>query len=646
MNQERTRILAAIMFTDMVGYTALMQENEQKAKQLRDRNRSVLDGAIVKHKGRVVQYYGDGTLSVFGSVIEAVTSAVEIQQELKKEPQVPLRIGLHVGDIVSEDEGVYGDGVNVASRIESLSMPGGILISEKVFDEIKNHPKLSAVSLGKFELKNVNRPLEVYAMTVQGLAVPSVEDLKSKSSGIAKSIAVLPFVNMSADPENEYFSEGISEELINALTKVDGLRVTSRTSSFAFKGEKEDVRQIGSQLNVSTVVEGSVRKAGDKVRISVQLINTADGYHILSETFDRKLEDIFEIQDEISRKIVNRLREKLAGSQFKEHLVTTPTNNIEAYNLYLKGLFYWNKRTPESVNIAVQCFEEVIKQEPDFALPYSGLAWSYCYLGATGQLPSEKSFPRGKEAALKALELDDTLAESHVSLGLVQLFYDWDFAGAHKSFHKGLQLNPGAAFVHHTHALYLWIVGEVDEAVSEAELAVRLDPLSLPMINSLANAYFFAERYDEALEQYNKILEMDSTFRSALEGKGMVYLQKGEIDKSIESFKEYQKLTKDPLKGMAPLGYAYAKAGRLAEARECLQKLKQREQIDKNVSLSLDFAVLYHGLGDVDKTFYYLEQAVEKRQGVLFFKTHPAWKILRPDPRFQDLLRRIGLVDS
>ena len=254
--EEQQRKLAAIMFTDMVGYTALMQEDEQKAKRNRDRQRRVLEESIHGHHGKVLQYYGDGTLSVFGSVIEAVSSALEIQQELKKEPQVPLRIGLHVGDIVYEDEGVYGDGVNIASRIESLSVPGGILISEKVFDEIKNHPALPAKSLGEFRLKNVKRPIEIFALINKGLTVPSAEDLPSKTDTSFKSIAVLPFVNMSADPENEYFSDGISEELINALTKVDGLLVTSRTSSFAFKGKTEDVRQIGSQLNVSRVLEG------------------------------------------------------------------------------------------------------------------------------------------------------------------------------------------------------------------------------------------------------------------------------------------------------------------------------------------------------------------------------------------------------
>ena len=645
MKQEGMRRLVAIMFADMVGYTALMQEDEQRAKQMRGRHRNVLEGSILKHGGKVVQYYGDGTLSIFGSAVQAVNCAVNIQQEMNKEPRIPLRIGLHVGDIVYDEEGVYGDGVNIASRIESFSVPGGILISEKVFDEIRSHPELRAESLGEFELKNVKRPMEIYAMAVEGLAVPSAVELMSRTGSTAKTVAVLPFVNMSTDPENEYFSEGISEELINALTKVDGLRVTSRTSSFSFKGKNEDIRQIGSQLNVSSVVEGSVRKAGDKVRITVQLINTADGYHVLSETYDRKLEDIFEVQDEISRKIVHKLREKLTGSQFKAHLVTSPTRNIEAYNLYLQGLFYWNKWTPEGAKRAIQCFEEAVSREPQFALPYSGLAWSYSFLGAMGQLHAKEAFPKAKEAALKALELDDNLAESHVSLGLVQVFYDWDLNGAYKSFRRALELNPGASMVHHSYTLYLWSVGKVEEAVAESKLAVQLDPLSLPILYLLAGAYSFAERYDEAVEQHKKILEMDPTFRSAFEGMGWIYLWKGEIGKSIELFKEYQKLTRDPLKGVTGLGHAYAKAGKFEEANECLQKLKQREQIDKNVSLSLDFAVIYEGLGDFDKVFYHLEKACEQRYGVMWLKYHPGWKHIRSDPRFRNLMKKFGFED-
>ena len=290
---EKKRFLAAIMFTDMVGYTAQMQKDEGLAKVNRDRHRQVLQDHVQSHAGKILQYYGDGTLCVFESAVEAVRCAIKIQTELQKDPPIPLRVGIHAGDIVYDNEGVYGDAVNVASRIENLSVAGSVLISEKVMFELKNHPGLSAESLGYFNLKNVKYPMEIFAVSSNQLAIPDPETIKKERVREKKSIAVLPFVNMSADPENEYFSDGITEELLNTLSKIEGLQVTARTSSFAFKNRNIDVREIGTQLEVKTVLEGSVRKAGNKVRITAQLINTADGYHLWSETYDRQLDDIF-----------------------------------------------------------------------------------------------------------------------------------------------------------------------------------------------------------------------------------------------------------------------------------------------------------------------------------------------------------------
>jgi len=312
MIKKKSRLLAAIMFTDMVGYTALMQKNEQKAKVNRDRHRKVLQDSVAEHQGKILQYYGDGTLIIFSSAIEGVKCAIQIQIELQREPIIPLRIGIHTGDIVYDDEGVYGDGVNVASRIEGLAVSGSILISGKLSDEIKNQQAFSTKLLGTFDLKNVSKPMEIYAMVNDGLTVPNEAEIKTRPKDKSKSLAVLPFVNMSADADNEYFSDGITEELLNVLAKVEGLQVTARTSSFAFKGRNEDIKQIGTQLGVKNILEGSVRKAGNRIRITAQLISAVDGYHIWSETYDRQLEDIFAVQDEIAQKITNRLSEKLS----------------------------------------------------------------------------------------------------------------------------------------------------------------------------------------------------------------------------------------------------------------------------------------------------------------------------------------------
>jgi TolB-like protein/Tfp pilus assembly protein PilF len=641
--QKNIRQLAAIMFTDMVGYTAQMQQDEKKAKKNRDRHRQVLEKSTEDHHGLILQYYGDGTLSVFGSAIEAVECAVEIQQNLQKEPKVPLRIGLHVGDIAYADDGVYGDAVNIASRIENLSVPGSILVSGKVYDEIKNHPDLPANSLGEFELKNVKRPVHVFALQNEALEVPTSEMLKGKIGTSVKSIAVLPFVNMSADPENEYFSDGITEELLNALTKVDGLQVTSRTSSFAFKGKNEDVRQIGKQLNVTSVLEGSVRKAGNKVRITAQLINTADGYHVWSENFDRTLEDIFEIQDEISKKITNTLREKLTQSEAQEKIVKSPTKNLDAYNLYLKGRFYHNKWTPPDANIAIKHYEEAISIEKNFALPYSGLSGSYCLLGSMGYLPADVAFPKAKEMALKSLELDANLAVSYASLGWVQFFYELDWKGAYNSYKNAIAINPDSAESHQAFGITLLVKEKYKEAIEELELAIKLDPLSQPINYSMAFVYYCAGRNDDALNQYDKVLEIDPTFKGALEGKGYLYGHMGENDKALKIFKQVYEQSEDPLTGLTGLGYIYAKSGNVEEAEKCIEKLKEREQRDKDISLFMDYAIIYSALNDFDKVLYYFEKAIDARVGTLIIFAEPAWKPLREDPRFKKLLTKINI---
>jgi TolB-like protein/class 3 adenylate cyclase/Tfp pilus assembly protein PilF len=644
--KKSTRMLAAIMFTDMVGYTTLMQKDEHTAKADRDRHRKVFEALILTHQGTIIQYYGDGTLSIFSSAVEAANCAVEIQIEMHKKPQIPLRIGIHIGDIVYDDEGVYGDGVNVASRIETLSVPGGVLISDKLNDELYSHPELKTKSLGKFELKNVNRPIEIFTIKEEGLVVPTARELKVKKIDSVKSIAVLPFLNMSTDPENEYFSDGITDEILNALTKVDGLLVTSRTSSFAFKGKSKDIRQIGTKLGVNTVLEGSVRKVGNKVRITAQLINSLDGYCIWSKVYNRELEDIFEVQDEISAKIANTLREKLTGNEKKERMVLAPTKNLKAYNLYLKGIYHFNKWTPDGALKGIEFLKKTIEIEPDYAQPYSSLAYCYTMLGVMGRLSSKIAFSKAKENALKSLRLNENLVGAHLSLALIQLLDEWNLDSACKSFQRALELSPGLGGVHHAYYAYLIAVKRFDEAIKEMKLAVQIDPLSLPINNSLAEAYMYAGKYNIALKQINKTLEFEPTFRTAVETKGWIHIHLGETEKAIEIFKDFTDLTKTPLplKGRIGLGYAYAKAGRINDAKECIRKMQEREKKDKDASLNMDYLVIYMGLGDFDKVFHYLEKALNEDSSLYFLRVHPSAESIRKDPRYKELMNKYGLV--
>jgi len=641
------RQLAAIMFSDMSGYTALMQQNEQLAKDKRRRLKEVLETSVSAYNGKILQYTGDGALSIFNSAIDGVNCAVEIQQTLQQEPKVDLRIGIHTGDISIEDEAIYGDGVNLASRIESLAVPGSIFISEKVFDEIRNQENLTAREMGYFELKNVIKPVRIFALDNKGLVVPTRDALKGKTKQPSNRLAVLPFINMSADPENEYFSDGITEELLNALTKVDGLQVTSRTSAFALKGKNTDIREIGIQLNVDRLLEGSVRKAGNRVRIAAQLINAADGYHIWSEIYDRDLTDIFEVQDEISSIIANKLRENLTAKEHKETLVKVPTQNLEAYTLFLKGLHFYNKITPDDAKKAIECFEKAITLEPDYAHAYAMAAAGYAFLGATGQMQPNEAFEIVHKYSDKALQLDSSLAVGYAAKGSAYLFYDWNWKQAYDSLQKAIKLNPATTGAHQMLSFYYMITGRRKEAVDIMEKAFQADPLS-PIVNkSLADAYLMAGRTDDALKQTELLLDIHPQMGVALELKGWCVGVKGDWKKAAEIFEEVHRLLiKHPLKGLFSLGCAYANSGEAEKALECIRKIEQLQVEEPGAVLDADLAMIWLSLGEKDKAFHYLFQCVEKRMGpVAIIINHPMFKVPSDDPRYQLLKEKLNLVE-
>ena len=639
------RQLAAILFADMTGYTALMQEDEHLARVKRKRVKEVLETNIGRHNGKILQYYGDGSLSIFNSAIDCVACAIDIQMQLQENPRVELRMGIHTGDVIIEEDAIYGDGVNLASRVESLAVPGGIFISEKVYDEIKNHPLFSTQELGYFELKNVKAPVKVYAITNHGIKVPTRDELKGKLKQTNNRLAVLPFVNMSADPENEYFSDGITEELLNALTRVDGLLVTSRTSAFAFKGKNHDIRDIAIQLNVDKVLEGSVRKAGNRVRITAQLINATDGYHIWSENYDRHLTDIFAVQDEISAIIANKMRENLTPKQKAAHLVKTSITNVTAYTYFLKGLHFWNKLTPADTRKAISCFEQAIGIEPAYAQAYAMSAAAYSYLGATGQMLPTKAFEIVHRYADKALEIDSTIAESHIAKASAFLFFDWNWKEAYKSLQQAISLNHGSIDAYDLLGFYYIVMGQKEKAVETLEYAETLDPLSPVIIQSLGNMYLFAERYDEAISQADKLLDMDPRMRISIEMKGWATGMKGDWETALQYFEEVQRLTNHPLKGWMGAGYAYAMLGMKEKALDVIAKMEQREMEEPGVVIDADIAAVWFGLGNQDKTFYYLNRCIDKRMGpVSYFTEYPPYKPLKSDPRYAELRKRMNVV--
>lgn len=623
----------------MVGYTALVQANESLARQKRQRFKEVLDTQLKVFYGTLLQHYGDGCLFIFNSALNAVQCSVAIQREMQHEPAVALRIGIHSGDISIEDGAVYGDGVNLASRIESLAVAGSVLISDKVHDDIKNHD-VATREMGYFELKNVTHPMRVFAVANSGIVVPARSHLQGKTQRPANRLAVLPFVNMSADADNEFFSDGITEELLNALTKIDGLQVTSRTSVFAFKGKQTDIRDIGLQLNVDKVLEGSVRKAGNRVRITAQLINAIDGYHLWSETYDRQLTDIFEVQDEISAIIANKLRENLLPEQRQQSRTTAI--NVDAYTHYLRGLHFWNMLTPADNRRAIDCFEQAINLEPDYALAHAMMALAYSALGSSGNMLPQPAFLLVKQHADRAIALDPNIPEGHVAKASYFLLYDWKWQEGYEALKEAKRVAPGSTAPDRLLSFYYVIMGQRELAVDTMEEAVKSDPLSAIMSHALANVYLFGERYDDAIRQADKILEINPDMRSSIEIKAWATGMKGDWQTALTHFQEVHRLTNHPLKGLMGLGFALGKLGRRDEAMECIAKLEQRQKENPDTLIDADLLTIWLGLGDIDKSIYYIERCVEKRMApIIYYIQYPFFKAVREDPRYRAIASKI-----
>lgn len=455
------------------------------------------------------------------------------------------------------------------------------------------------------------------------------------------SIAVLPFVNMSADPEQEYFCDGMAEELINTLTKIENLRVPARTSAFAFKGEKIDMREIGRKLNVATVLEGSVRKAGNRLRITAQLINVADGYHLWSERFDREMDDIFAIQDEISMAIVSNLKVRLLRDE-EDKLVKRHTEDPEAYSLYLKGLYFSFKASPEGIEKALQYFREAIDKDPNFALAYTGVAGAFSSLAIFSLLPTKEILPKVKAALDKALELDDTLAEAHATAASMAFWFEWDWKAAENHFKRALALNPGMASCRALYAWYQLAMGRFDEAISEIKKAQELDPLMPLFYAQGTGIHLTVRKLDEAMDQFYKAIELDPNFGLAYFHGGRVYFLKGMMEEAISAFKKMLGLTPYPGWAECYLGMIYHLQGKKEKAENLLEEVIELKK--KTYVSSVCIAILCHELGKLELAYEFYEKAIEERDILMpFIKVHPEHEKHRSDPQFKSLLKKMSL---
>ncbi|MFC1528692.1 adenylate/guanylate cyclase domain-containing protein [Candidatus Latescibacterota bacterium] len=631
MNEQNK---STIMYTVIDGYTTLLAEDKQKARMLIEKARDIIKPLINQYNG---EWHKD-TLSSFSSPVDAVNCALEIQKKLKNDPELNLRIGIHVGDIVFGE----ADGVKVASGIGSLVEPGGICISDQVYYAVRNQQGIEAEYVGDKTLENVDRPIKVYSLKIREETEAITESSKERPK---PSIAVLPFIDMSPGQDQEWFCDGMAEEIINALTHIDDLRVIARTSTFFFKEKDVEISEIGKKLNVETVLEGSVRKAGNKLRITAQLINISDVSHLWSEKYDRNIEDIFAIQDEISLAVVEALKVKLLKKE-KAAIVKRYTGDTEAFELYLKGRYFWNRRYTGGLMKGIEYFQQTIEKDPLYALAYTGIADCYNLLGFWGNLPPHDAYTKAKAAAGKALEIDDTLAEAHTSMAWIRTYYDWDWTTAEYEYQRAIALNPNYSTAQEWYAMYIMgLKGQFDEGIAKMKLSLELDPLSFVINGMVGWSLYYGCRYDEAIEQQLKVIEMDPNFQFAYFLLGITYIGKMMWNEALLAHQKSVTLSHELPWTVGYLGMTYALSGQKDEANALLERLNELSK-EKYVS-SFWKAIIYFGLNEMGKTFEYLEKAYDERESHLaFLKTWHLFARINTDPRFIDLLKKIGLTEK
>ncbi|MBK9106573.1 MAG: hypothetical protein IPL92_18945 [Saprospiraceae bacterium] len=637
-----TRQLAAIMFADIEGFTYLMQEDETLALNLLDKLKKSLEAEVSLHGGKILELRGDGALCRFDSTLEGVRAAMSLQADMQMNPIVPVRIGMHTGDVIVSGNSVFGDGVNIASRVESFAIPGSIFISSRVHDDIKNQKDIQVQSLGAYSLKNVKEQIHIYAISNPGLKVPDQDYLKGKGEKVRTGcILVLPFINLSLDAQQDYFSDGLTEELISSLSRVKELRIISRTTSMQYKGTRKDIKTIREETEVSYILEGSVRRHGNDLRITAQFIDAIRDIHLWSDSYRGSIENIFEIQESVASNIVDALRIQLTQDE-KNTLQKRYTDNTEAYQLYLQGRYFWNKRNEEALQTAIRYFENALQKDTHYALAWAGLADTYNLLGEYTTRSRKELNPMAKAAAQQALVLDNQLAEAHISLASILMLGEWDWENSGKEFRLGIELNPGYATGHHWYAEWYLFHGRAIEGLQEISLAAELDPVSTAILKDQGMAFYYTRQYDKAYENAIKTLELNPEFITGFRLKSLTLQATGRFEEAIEANEQWGQLTGDPAKTKLSLAYIKAAAGEKEEAISLTNAVLADYKLGNNDYRSL--GQIFAALGNLDEAFKWLELAIARREEAMCnLKLDPKMDPLRDDPRFDALVRKIGL---
>jgi len=682
-----------VLFVDIVGYSKLLiSEQTAQLEALKAIVRGTEQFRLAAAEGKLLRLpTGDGGALVFRTTPEApVLCAVEIDKELRSHPELKVRMGIHSGPVneitdLNEQANIAGAGINIAQRVMDCGDAGHILLSRHVAEDLEQYPRWRPYlhELGECEVKHgvriglvnfygdeignpkIPQQLQVLQrhrartrwaaistalLLLIGIVVAFVIHSKKSTESIPiipeKSIAVLPFENLSHDPDNAYFADGIQEEILTRLSKVADLKVISRTSTQRYRNKPDNLLDIAKDLAVAYILEGTVQRVADQVRVNVQLINATNDSHLWADEFDRNLTDVFAVESEIAAKIADTLQASLTAPE-RHAIAARPTENSEAHELYLKGRFYWNKRTEEGVRKAIEYFQQAIEKDPAYALAYTGIADCYSLEGLhidVGSLSPSEAIPKAKAAAVKALELDDTLGEAHTSLAFIRLNYDWDWSGAESEFRRAIELNPNSSNAHHWYSHYLMAMGQTERSLTESKRALELDPLGLIMNVHLGWHYLNAHQYDLAIEQLRKALEMDPNYALAHWYIGLCHEQKGKYSEAEAEMQKAKELYKGNIMLQADTAYVYAVSGQKDQALKVIDELKELSK--RRYVSSYHVAMIYIGLQQKDQAFEWLENAYRERSDMLvYLKVEPRLDSLRSDPRFKDLLRRVGLKE-
>jgi TolB-like protein/Flp pilus assembly protein TadD len=676
--------------------------------RLKALRKDFIEPKISEHHGRVAKLMGDGALVEFPSVVDAVECAVAIQSgiaerqaDLPEDRRIAFRIGINIGDVIVEEGDVYGDGVNVAARLEALAEPGEICVARNVYNQVKSKVAFGFEPMGEHRVKNIPEPVAVYRVLTDPGALARTLGLKhagtprrrlgalaaaavvlllaaggaglwlrseysappapqqaatsartAEASGSAQQapldkyrIAVLPFTNLSADAENDYFSDGMTEELISKLSRLHDLSVIARTSIMQYKKTEKGIAEIGRELQVGTILEGSVRRASDHLRITAQLIDVASQAHLWSEDYDRDLTDVFAVQSDVAQHVAQALQITLKPAEATQ-IENAGTADLEAYNRYLQGLYHFNSYSKQGFEKSIDYYEQAIARDPGFAKAYAAMALAYDLMIEFSYLPPDEGYPKVKETAHRALEIDATTAEAYTVLAAAAGFYDRDWIRADEGYRRALELNPNSAVTHDWYGIiFLSPMGRHDEAIAHLRRATELDPLTAYFRSDLGWSYNHARRYDEAIAECGQALNIDPNFYFTYGCLGFAYWQKGMLKEAIAALERGVALNPGDLQVTTDLADAYAEAGEKARAQKVVQELEEKARREYVPPLAL--AMAHMALGDRDGTFTWLDKAYQERAPwLIFMNEHPRYDRLRGDPRFHELRRKIRFTEA